>query len=299
MARNPAKRRSSIARQRFNNCGRWLLRFASLALIAFSGMNLADTALNSEMFMVRDVVVEGNCLIEEDVILQALDIPSVVHLWEVDPSLLEVRLLAMTGIKNVRVKRIFPQSLAVEIEERMPLADWHDPENQKCYAVDEDGVILAEADLLDGMGPDFLRRADGRIQRPGIFGLKGNWQAGDHLEGSHVEGILKAVSLACMQQSAWMRSLVEIRAPIDSCGWILRLAGREGEIRLGEGLFSERLGRLGPVYGFLKRERIATVYVDLRFDQQGVLIRPINCDPSRWVRLAEKNPGPGFFSGSV
>lgn len=300
MVRQPVKRRSSIARQRLNNLGKWLLRFASLALIAFSGMDLVDTALNSEMFMIRDVVLEGNCLLEEDVILQALDIPAVIHLWELDPSLLEVRLMALTEVKNVRVKRIFPQSILVEIEERTPLADWYDPDTGKCYAVDDEGMILAESELLAGMGPDFLRRSDGRIRRPCILDLKGKqWQVGDLLEGHQIDEVLKAISLACSQQARWLKSLTELRAPKDSNGWTLRIARHQGVIRLGDGQFSERIGRLGPVMNFLEREKIVTEYVDLRFDQQGVLIRPINCDPSRWVEIARRNMGSDLFAGSV
>jgi len=43
---------------------------------------------------------------------------------------------------------------------------------------------------------------------------------------------------------------------------------------------------------FLKREGIKVLYVDLRFDEQGVLIKPTNCDPDHWVAVASRFPEP-------
>jgi len=48
-----------------------------------------------------------------------------------------------------------------------------------------------------------------------------------------------------------------------------------------------------------KKEGIEVAYVDLRFDDQGVLIKPANCDPDHWVEVASKYPEPERGRGPV
>src|SRR3990172_10628139 len=152
MARQRMRAKTGRMGSWFRTLGRWTVALCALAMLIYAGLDLLDTAMKSEMFMVEDVAVEGNCMVSEDDILQALDIPSVIHLWQIDPDLLEVRLGGLTAVRRAKVERVFPQSLSVSVEERVPIVDWQDPKSGKRFAVDEEGVILAESDELKARG---------------------------------------------------------------------------------------------------------------------------------------------------
>lgn len=132
MARKRSSTKPGRANGRWvNTLGRTALVLAAFSALTFGLLDLADTALGSEMFIIGDVSVEGNCMVSEDEVLQALDIPAVVHLWQIDPQLLEMRVMGLTGVRSVKVERVFPKTLSVSIEERVPLVDWRDERSEK------------------------------------------------------------------------------------------------------------------------------------------------------------------------
>ncbi len=275
--------------------GRTLLALAALLALTFGLLDLADTALGSEMFVVAEVSVEGNCMLSEEEILQALDIPAVVHLWQIDTQLLEMRVMALATVRRAKVERIFPKTLSVTVEERVPLVDWQEERSGRSHllGVDEEGVILGESSDLEQKGIQAGNAGWDREHRPILTGLAGNaWDVGERLSGERVTEVLKALSLSLAQDVNWIHRLEEIRAPRDARGWILRCAGATGDIYLGGRHFVERVGKISPTLNFLRREGIEVLYVDLRFDDQGVLIKPVNCDPDHWVEIASKYPEP-------
>jgi cell division septal protein FtsQ len=106
-----------------------------------------------------------------------------------------------------------------------------------------------------------------------------------------ISEVLRAISSAISQQAAWIRSLQEIRAPTDTKGWILVCSQCSGQIRLGDRNFEDRLKKVNRVLEFLQREKIDVSYIDLRFDEQGVLITPKNILPENWIQIATRFPG--------
>ncbi len=273
--------------------GRTVLIVASLAALTFGLLDLADTALGSEMFIVEDVSVEGNCMIPEEEILKALDIPAVVYLWQIDPQLLEMRVMKLAGIRVAKVERVFPKTLSVSVEERTPLVDCLEKQTGKLFAVDEEGVILGESKDLEESGGQAGVAGWEQGHRPLLTGLMcDNWEVGDSISGHKVREILKALSLSLARKNAWVQSIEELRAPTDSRGWIVQCLSASGGIYVGESNFVERFGRIAPTLSFLDKEGIEVQYVDLRFDDQGVLIKPTNCDPDHWVEVASKFPEP-------
>jgi hypothetical protein len=265
----------------------------ALGVLAYAGLDLIDYALRSDLFMVQDVAVEGNCLVSDDDILAALDIPAVIRLWQIDPQLLEARILALPQIHGAEVRRVLPQSVAVTVEERKPIADWQDPHSGKRFAVDEEGVLLAEAETIEARGPDLGPDWHKPGQRPEIVGLEDRGlEPGDRLTTGRVTEVLKAVGLALSRGEEWAGKLAELRATADQRGWVLKCRGESGDIVLGDRRFVERVGRVQPVWRFLRATRINVAYLDLRFDGQGVLIKPTNCDAKRWMEVVAHYPPP-------
>lgn len=273
--------------------GRAALVLASLAALTYGLLDLADTALGSEMFIVEDVSVDGNCMLTDEEIMQALDIPAVVHLWQIEPQVLEMRVMGVPLVRTAKVTRVFPKTLAVSVEERVPLVDLREGSSEKTFAMDEEGIILGEAGDLERRGVQLGVMGMDVGHRPVVTGLAGEgWEAGDHITGERITEVLKALSLAVARNAEWVRSLEEIRAPNDARGWMLRCASISGDILVGETNFVERIGQIAPTAEFLKKERIEVSYVDLRFDDQGILIKPVKCDPDHWVEVAARYPEP-------
>lgn len=154
-------------------------------------------------------------------------------------------------------------------------------------------MILGESSDLERKGIAAGIADWERGHRPLLTGLAGsNWGLGDRISGERVTEVLRALSLSLSRNEDWIHSLEEIRAPKDSRGWILRCACTTGDILAGEGHFVERFGQVAPVLKFLRQEGMDVQYVDLRFDDQGVLIKPVHCDPDHWVEVASKFPEP-------
>lgn len=279
---------------------RWTLVLSALAVLGYAALDLADYVLRSDLFMIRDVEVEGNCLVSEDEILEKLDIPAVVRLWQVDPEALKARLMGLPPIKNVEVRRLLPQTLSIIVEERTPIAVCEDPRDGHRYAVDDEGYLIADAEeatpalgAVDSENP----RA---TQLPVITGLAtSGWRPGDRVEADRVSDVLRALGLALAREEDWTRDLLEIRSSGDAKGWTLKRRSMSAEIILGDRHFVERVGRIEPVLRFLSGERIEVSYVDLRFDEQGVLIRPVNLDPVAWVDRVSRLAPPSEAKGSV
>lgn len=267
---------------------RWTLALAALAVLGYAGLDLTDYLLRSDLFLIQDVEVEGSCLVNEDDILAKLDIPAVVHLWQIEPEILEARLMDIPEIRGVQVRRVLPQSLVVTVEERAPIADWRDPKSGKRYVLDEEAVIITEAERADSGG------AGGN--RPEILGLEGSgWSPGDRIDRDDLAEVLKSLSLALARGEEWAEKLSEIRFYRDGHGWVLRCQGFPPEFVLGDWRFVERIGLIDPVWKFLHRETIEAAYVDLRFDKQGVLVKPVNCDAQRWMEVARRHPDPDLL----
>ncbi|MCG3199575.1 MAG: FtsQ-type POTRA domain-containing protein [Candidatus Omnitrophica bacterium] len=271
---------------------RWTLALVALAVLGYAALDLADYVLRSDLFMIRDVEVEGNCLVSEDEILERLDIPAVVRLWQVDPEALKARLADLPPIKSVEVRRLLPQTLSITIEERAPLAICEDARSGRRFAVDDEGYLIADAEEVAPPPGDSESRDARPAPFPVLAGLsRSGWKAGERIEEERAPEVLRALGLALAREEEWTRDLLEIRASRDARGWVLKRRSMNAEIILGDRHFVERIGRIEPVLRFLSKEQIEVAYVDLRFDEQGILIRPRHLDPVAWVeKVARRSP---------
>lgn len=99
--------------------------------------------LQSTLFQVSDVVVEGNEVVPLDSIMANLGLSEHTRFWEVNPVGLKGSVLELHRLQDAEVSMAFPGRVRVKVQERAPSfsAASLDDEN-KWYAVDQDGVIL-------------------------------------------------------------------------------------------------------------------------------------------------------------
>ncbi len=151
------KKRNSIFRSRFF----W---FVILFLIIFGG--IFYWIFLSSFFQVKEIEINGNQkvltqdlknVIEAQVVNNLIFIPHksiiLIDLDKIKKAVLE----KFTQIEKISLKRNFPHTLIVEVEERKAVAVFC--LNTYCFLLDKEGVIFEEfsEDFLDRENPNFIK----------------------------------------------------------------------------------------------------------------------------------------------
>jgi cell division protein FtsQ len=94
-------------------------------------------------FEVRDVVVEGRHLSSKDDVFDALGVAQGTPILSVDTQEAAARLGKLPWVDSAVVERRLPDTVAVVLTERVPLARWqHD---EKVYVIDSVGRVISAA----------------------------------------------------------------------------------------------------------------------------------------------------------
>jgi hypothetical protein len=120
---------------------RWLTFVSVLALaVALGGVFSRVPAALSEVdaFRVTEVRLRGTRFLSHDEVVETLALDPQASVWD-DKKILEARLREHPLVKDVVVRRRFPTSLLVQVEERQPVALYPSPTLE---AVDESGRVL-------------------------------------------------------------------------------------------------------------------------------------------------------------
>jgi cell division septal protein FtsQ len=98
----------------------------------------------------KDSEVAGTIHINPDIIHIALSEFKGENLYLLEDDVVRERLVQNPCVRNVRVMRIFPSTLKVVIEERLPIAYIQTDKNEY-FLIDEQGVLLDKVALSDGL----------------------------------------------------------------------------------------------------------------------------------------------------
>jgi len=258
-----------------------------LAVLAYSIYDLVHYSSGSDLFVLQDVTVEGDHLLTEDEIVRCLAIPARIFVWEIDPESLEEKLRAQPLIREAEVRRILPGSLDIHVVERTPFLTWRDSLGGIRYAMDEEGVLLAREDEIERRSEVPLTEG-GPGPPPQLVGLAGErFTVGDKIDARSLTELLSVLKLAIERGEVWTSSLQEIHYS-QTEGWSLKCRSTALEVRVGWERIVKRLAKLEPVWRFLEKESVYAEYLDLRFDEQGVVVGGADCPPDRWVEIAKQ-----------
>ncbi len=115
------------------------LIFYTFLLSCFAGLFYA--LLSSQYLKVGNVVIEGNTTLTKEQVCRAAGITPPVNIFNLHTDYIQARLEKDVRIKSVMVKRVFPMTLFIKIEQRQALATIH------CgygYAnIDKEGLIIS------------------------------------------------------------------------------------------------------------------------------------------------------------
>lgn len=129
-------------RLRKNVLHKRLLKIATVVLLSLSTLllwNWQEWVINSSLFTLKNVFVQGSMMSNKNEILKLADLDMGVRLAEVDVSKTAERIKTNPIFKSVVVSRNYPSSIVINVTERQPFAFVLLDE---LYAVDNNGFVL-------------------------------------------------------------------------------------------------------------------------------------------------------------
>ena len=212
-------------------------------------------------FMIRTVDLTETRRVSREQVLALLDLPTDRGLLRTDPAVLQRTLETHPWIRRASVRRMFPETLAVDVQEREPVAILRT--GGRDFLVDYEGVLLAERPTQDDITLPVLKGVD---YVEAVF--REPWTAERLQTGIALAGLLG--------QAVGRPPIVDLGTPGD---FVAYDAGFR--LRFGDGQFGDKVDRYRQVSERVldrwgDRERAAParkkVEVDLRFRDK-VIVR--------------------------
>ena len=96
-------------------------------------------------FIVKNILVEGRKYTDAQTLKTIIDVEKGEPLLRFDPDDTQEMLSRLSWVREVRVERRFPDTIYVELTERVPMALWQ--RNKRLSLIDTEGVVLTDHDL--------------------------------------------------------------------------------------------------------------------------------------------------------
>ncbi len=278
---------------------RWWLPWASGAL-TLAGLTLLGAtthsaiearckdALRGERFQVSAVAIMGNEHVTAQEVLHTLALPDRTALVDLDPALLEARLVEHPHVASALILRWPPAKLLVRVEERTPAAVVFLPGQRQPYLVDAEGRPYAPAGPLHVTDlPILVSAAASAIGEPDA-------------------NLALAVELAhtVLRYSIGETARVHLGAEGDTEGISIALGEGTQRVILGTGDFVAKLARLRALQEAELPEAAAAAEIDLRFRDQVVLRSQLSSKERgtsgghAWMRAPIQHRAPDGSRGS-
>ena len=227
-------------------------------VVAFALYHTIGFVLASDALTVTRITVQGNQRMSRGEVLGLLEGLSGTSIVLIDLESWRQKLLMSPWVADASIRRMFPGTLAVAIEERQPIGIGRI--KGTLFLIDRTGTVI------DEFGPNY---AD--FDLPIIDGLS---PIGE--EGQAVDEVRAALAGRLMSELASRPKLAGQVSQIDvtdSRNAIVLLKGDTALLRVGDENFIQRLQSYLDLMPAL-RERMPDIdYVDLRFDER-VYVRP-------------------------
>jgi cell division protein FtsQ len=235
----------------------------------------AAMILTSGALAVRHIGIDGNARMSRGEIAAVLEAMNGANILTVDLEAWRQRLRRSPWVADAVVRRIFPSTILVVVEEREPIGIGRI--GDQLFLVDRTGTII------DEFGPGYAE-----LNLPVIDGLDAGGRGGTTLVDPARAGLASRL-LRALERSPHLFKRVSQIDVADLRDAAVILDGDPAVVRLGHELFAERLQSYVDVADAL-RDRVDDIdYVDLRFGEH-VYVRP-RANGARKT-LAEGRPAP-------
>ena len=214
----------------------------------FIVLRFKEFIIHSNYFRINNVIVNNDKFLDNVVILKGINNIKGKNIFTLDINKLESDYEALPDVKTAVIERSFPNTILVDITERIPIGQISYGRN--IYGIDEEGVIIK---LNESRG------------LPEIIGLKTNNPEASELIKKIIT-IIKTYNMGMLTEFGSLKN-INVKRPENL---ILDFICQDNEIKIkiGETGFEEKLvlledflSKLGQAQG----EKL--LYIDLRFGE--------------------------------
>jgi hypothetical protein len=238
----------------------------ALGSAVYGGTVLAEWAVESDTFNLKEVRVCGERALSRVEILEAADVGPGVNVFRLRLDRIKSSVESLPGVKSCVVQRRLPDMLIIRVAERRPCF------LVNCgglWQVDRDGVVLGRAEMED-LDRFFMAGWRGDTDPLGSGGAAA-LAPGARLESGGVRRVVDAIDTIKRIAPELQEHVSEI-CVTDEGRLVLFTTEPSHRVLVGrEGLKAESVVALGAVLDDLKRRGLTGMEVDLRFDRQLVV----------------------------
>lgn len=216
--------------------------------------------IEDTFFRVKEIEVKGCRRLKPDTIISMAKIEDMANIFTLNLNDIAKRLEINPWIEYVDIRKVFPDKILIQIEERKPIAIVH---LEKFYYIDSNGVIFSPVGEMD------------KFDFPILTGLRDNFlENGKIMEGDLVIKAIEFLRIIEKRKVAPIDEISEIH--INKYFGIHCISLNEGiEIRMGWDNFEEKLKRLSIIWSDLKKRGIDAIFIDCS-DLRRVIVKKIN-----------------------
>ncbi len=247
----PRMRRAEKGGERFQKIVRKAIRTAFqlllLSFFLFIGHRVYVHLLSDSYFRVREVEVEGSRKVPKETLLSLTVMEGMPNLFSVKLKELVKRLESHPWIEQVRVRKVFPNKIVIQVEERKPMAII---QLEELYYIDTRGEIFTPVGDRD------------EYNYPYVTGLTRRAFEKDPVEAKRLIG--KALELLRVVNQGKTPPLGEIsEIHMEKAFGIHCFTKAEGvEVKMGWEDFEEKMRRLPLIWSDLRKRGLSAVSID-------------------------------------
>jgi cell division protein FtsQ len=247
----PKARREEKGGEKFQGIVKKAIRVAFqlllLSFVLFIGHWVYVHLLGDPYFRVREVEMEGGRKITNETLLSLTVMEGMPNLFSVKLKEVVKRLESHPWIEQVKVRKVFPNKILIQIEERKPMAII---QLEELYYIDTKGEIFSPVGERDG------------YNYPYLTGLTRQVLEKDPAEAKRL--ITKALELLRIVDQEKVPPLEEIsEIHMEKVFGIQCFTKVEGvEVKMGWEDFGEKLKRLSLIWSDLRRRGFSATSID-------------------------------------
>ena len=232
--------------------GKYIFIVTSVILIF---LNLSVWIQDNHAFAIRKVVISGTSLLEAEDVIAAADINTQAHIMSADVRSVKMKLAALPQIKNVRVSRLFPSSIRIQVEERKPVALVID---NGIWGLDAEGVLLPRFHASHGLDYPVIVSENLPHHNPG-----------ERIDDARILRLVQFLGLL-KETNASVYSLISEVTWNEIEGLRILTVKNNLPVLFGQSQLLEKCRKLSTAWQYLQvNNRIPEIkYLDLRFQNQ-------------------------------
>ena len=242
-------------------------------------------------FMLTQIEINGNHQVSNEEVCKRAEIKEGDNLLILSLSGIWQKLSYHPWVKEVEIRRLLPHRLIINITERTPLYAVPGPSGT-VLAMDEEGYILPALpswympEEFSAFGITHMKRSPKSNLYPLLKGLS-DIEIGKRISVSGIDNLILITKLTFSEDPNIFMNLKS--AEIGKGGEItLDFHKYLGKVEFGTQFIKKRTDRLCKTWKFLNDENVECSMVDLRFDRQGVTIKPVEIKKDIWDRISKK-----------